>query len=174
MKIILISFMLIHLASAKYCRRTREICFQVGKCHQEECPAEYSNVCDNDVCADHKTLCQILTQFQLSTDAIPSPYLKSVKMSRLKKFKTNMKACSYAKYEKLKPTDVCLNRKDCYQIASYPNRNEIWYKPAACECPGRHSYNCNDAYCAVNDIACNQFISSDMNKLASIEKCENS
>ena len=82
MKICLIIFMLIHLASAKYCRKTRVICLQVGKCQQDNCPVGYNHDCGYDICAKETSLCQILTQFQLSIDAIRSPYLKSVELNK--------------------------------------------------------------------------------------------
>ena len=40
-------------------------------------------------------------------------------------------------------------------------------------CGNEHTYYCGDLYCAANSIACDSFILNNMNKLKSLQKCEN-
>ena len=89
-------------------------------------------------------------------------------MNRFQKFVDTFKNCQI-KYD-LKLTDACTRSQNC-AVRIGKNAWQKHLRWQVCPCSGKHSYECFDHFCTVDNISCNSLMSMDSDNLFLFKKC---
>ena len=167
------------LKTANFCKLRQEKCtgyYNQHNSYEEACVklacrdiSGYDQQCGRLHCSvDKKTCFKLLTAMDLFKK-LNKTNESQTKNYRFQKFIDSFAGCPLLRYE-LKPTDVCTKSRGCFHSI---NRGNTWnklMKSVVCPCGGKHSYQCGDEFCTVDNIACNSLMSMDAG-LAKFKKC---
>jgi hypothetical protein len=87
---------------------------------------------------------------------------------KLTLFNQKIKDCNVKEY-KLNKQDVCKIGKNCILVEKGKKNSKVYslysIKDITCPCKGKHSYQCGNEYCTVNNIVCDKLMSNQTMKI---------
>lgn len=159
-------FIVLTVINSVFTLKSNSLCYLSE--NDQVCQGRLNFKCTSNICTQSEEICEKYEHIKDMLGSSMRVFIPNAYVQKYDEFEEHIKECNYYA---VKPVDICINKDNCFHKKTLPMRGNFMkvFEKKLCDCTGKLKYKCGVNYCAVNKIACEEFLQSEISELTMCE-----